>query len=261
MMEASAADWQDWRVRERITDARFLQHAFDIIPAAVKATTLTELNTLFRPALHDLGFTLFAVLKLSNPDGRIHLRVLFGDGTEPWLSHYTKMGYAPADKFVAECFKTTEPFIWSDIVRRGDLSPQALHVVQDAGAFGLHQGLVAPVRKPDGSIFAVLFAGETFDCENPYSLAASHLLASYYRNLGSHLYAQAPIVEERCLRVRQIECLKWVRAGKSSTEIGEIIGISRRTADEHIANACLCLGVRTRAQALTAATLAGYFDL
>jgi DNA-binding CsgD family transcriptional regulator len=56
---------------------------------------------------------------------------------------------------------------------------------------------------------------------------------------------------------RQGECLLWVRAGKSSTDIGVILGLSPRTVDEHIAAACERLGVRTRTQAVAEAIARG----
>jgi DNA-binding CsgD family transcriptional regulator len=52
---------------------------------------------------------------------------------------------------------------------------------------------------------------------------------------------------------RQLECLRWVQAGKSAYDIGVILGISPRTVDTHILEACARLGVRTRMQAVLAA--------
>lgn len=59
------------------------------------------------------------------------------------------------------------------------------------------------------------------------------------------------------LTPRQLECLAWVTAGKSSTDIGCILGISARTVDEHVAMACNRLRVKTRLQAVVAAVRLG----
>ncbi len=53
------------------------------------------------------------------------------------------------------------------------------------------------------------------------------------------------------LTPRQLECLRWAQAGKSSTDIGAILEISRRTVETHISDACGRLGVRTRVQAIS----------
>jgi len=49
---------------------------------------------------------------------------------------------------------------------------------------------------------------------------------------------------------RQLECLFWVQEGKSANDIGVILGISGRTVEGHLQQACQLLGVRTRFQAV-----------
>ncbi len=60
------------------------------------------------------------------------------------------------------------------------------------------------------------------------------------------------------LTPRQLECLKWVGEGKSSTDIGGILELSPATVDGHIADACVRLGVRTRTQAIVEAFRNGW---
>jgi DNA-binding CsgD family transcriptional regulator len=55
------------------------------------------------------------------------------------------------------------------------------------------------------------------------------------------------------LTPRQLECLRWAQAGKSSNDIGVILEISNRTVDSHIKEACARLEVRTRVQAISRA--------
>lgn len=56
---------------------------------------------------------------------------------------------------------------------------------------------------------------------------------------------------------RQLECLHWAMKGKSSADIGTILGLSARTVDDHLAAACAKLGVRTRTQAVAEAIRRG----
>ncbi|PZQ60226.1 MAG: LuxR family transcriptional regulator [Phenylobacterium zucineum] len=49
---------------------------------------------------------------------------------------------------------------------------------------------------------------------------------------------------------RQVECLFWVQQGKSSRDIGTILGVSHRIVERHVFRACRKLGVRTRIQAV-----------
>jgi DNA-binding CsgD family transcriptional regulator len=57
-------------------------------------------------------------------------------------------------------------------------------------------------------------------------------------------YARSGISE------RQLECLSWVQAGKSASDIGGILGISNRTVESHLLKVCEKFGVRTRLQAV-----------
>jgi DNA-binding CsgD family transcriptional regulator len=54
--------------------------------------------------------------------------------------------------------------------------------------------------------------------------------------------------------------LSWAEAGKSARDIGQILGISQRTVEKHLEQACGVLGVRTRIQAVVRARQLGLFD-
>ncbi len=63
----------------------------------------------------------------------------------------------------------------------------------------------------------------------------------------------------KTLSARETACLEWVAAGKTSYEIGVILGISARTVDYHIHNACSKMGVHSRQTAATLALERGLF--
>ena len=52
------------------------------------------------------------------------------------------------------------------------------------------------------------------------------------------------------LREREVETLTWAARGKTFSEIGTILGLSKRTVEFHLENARRKLGVATRTQAL-----------
>lgn len=59
--------------------------------------------------------------------------------------------------------------------------------------------------------------------------------------------ATAPLDD---LSSRQRECLTLAAEGMTSAAIGDRLGVSPRTVDEHLTSACVVLGVRTRVQAV-----------
>ena len=56
------------------------------------------------------------------------------------------------------------------------------------------------------------------------------------------------------LNDREVEVLTWVARGKTSVEIGQIVGLTKRTIDFHIDNARAKLGASTRTEAVIKAT-------
>jgi DNA-binding CsgD family transcriptional regulator len=59
---------------------------------------------------------------------------------------------------------------------------------------------------------------------------------------------------------REGQCLLWVSRGKSSSDIGQIVGLSPRTVDSYIEKACAKLKVRTRIEAVAVAVRNGLID-
>ncbi len=62
------------------------------------------------------------------------------------------------------------------------------------------------------------------------------------------------------LNEREVECLTWSGRGKTSPEIAVILGLSKRTVNFHIENACRKLNVATRTEAVAKASAGRLID-
>ena len=71
----------------------------------------------------------------------------------------------------------------------------------------------------------------------------------------------APSAAQAMLSPREIEVLTWVARGKSAREIGRLLAISKRTADEHAGAAVRKLGARNRTHAVAIALSRGLIGL
>jgi DNA-binding CsgD family transcriptional regulator len=67
--------------------------------------------------------------------------------------------------------------------------------------------------------------------------------------------------DQPSLTVREREVLTWISLGKSAWEIGEILGIAKRTVDEHAQTAARKLGAINRTQAVAIAVRDGLIDI
>jgi DNA-binding response OmpR family regulator len=66
--------------------------------------------------------------------------------------------------------------------------------------------------------------------------------------------------QQVALGEREIECLTWAARGKTSAEIAQIVGTSKRNVDFHIETACRKLDVATRVQAVVKAASGRLID-
>lgn len=62
------------------------------------------------------------------------------------------------------------------------------------------------------------------------------------------------------LSPRELECLIWACRGKSSGDIGSILGLSPRTVDSYLEKVAAKLRVRTRIEAVAVAVRAGLIE-
>src|SRR5690606_24626965 len=65
--------------------------------------------------------------------------------------------------------------------------------------------------------------------------------------------AAAHVMQGRHLSSREVACLHWSSLGKTSWETGLILGVTERTVNFHIGNACHKLGVNNRGAAIAIA--------
>ncbi len=239
---------------------------FDTVAAAQSITTVEELDKVFGDTLSNLGFDVFVGANVVDASGRPNVKILFGHTHSQWEAHYQSHRYYAHDAVIQAMLTSTEPLFWSDLPERRLVTGNERRVLDEAGDFGLKNGFMTPIHNLDRSISAVLLMGEYIDARDSDIRAAAHMLSIYYGAIGRRLHRT---IEEEAgdmhaalaLSRRQIECLKWVREGKSSQDIGDILGLSSRTVDFYIASACTRLGVRTRVQAVVNAALYGAMKL
>jgi len=72
--------------------------------------------------------------------------------------------------------------------------------------------------------------------------------------------ARSAVAPKQPLNDREIETLSWAARGKTSSEIAEVLGLSKRTVDFHLDNAREKLGVPTRIQAAVKAATGGLIE-
>lgn len=121
--------------------------------------------------------------------------------------------------------------------------------------FGMQRGAFFPVHDAAGSRGVVCFSGDRVPFSQGEMLELTYLAAHVYNRL-----AEIRDMDHRAtemLTEREIDCLNWTAAGKTSVEIAEILGLSEHTINHYLNRATKKLDTVNRTQAVAKALRIG----
>ncbi|MDI4231733.1 LuxR family transcriptional regulator [Bradyrhizobium sp. Arg237L] len=225
----------------------------EFIDAIVGAEDAEGFSNALAKTASALDLSCFAYLALKSEENRKPR--LISTYPSRWTAHYLNKKYHTIDPVIREALQNPEPFRWGIDFRSQTSSMAQRQLFDEAAQFGIRFGFTVPIHDGHGPISALTFATDEsrpqFErCIDSYArvlqLMALYFHAHVRRKLGNE-YGLDGIRLSR----REVECLEWAAQGKSSWEIGCILGISRNTVAYYLENAKEKLGVRTMAQAVT----------
>ncbi|OAP38627.1 LuxR family transcriptional regulator [Sinorhizobium americanum] len=178
-----------------------------------------------------------------------------------WQERYLKMRYDRIDPIIKRSRKRAGAFQWSEVYDDASTTNQERRVFDEAATFGLRSGISVPLHDPNGSIAIMSFAfpkdREFQDRTGTYlELAAFHFHVRLTKLASLDGADEAPDLSSR-----EKECILWAAKGKSSWEVGTILGISENTVNFHIKNAMRKLDTGSRTTAAIKAITFGIIDV
>lgn len=205
------------------------------------AAVLNELRDVSEKA----GFDYFIVSGLPHRGIELEPFVLVSDWPEEWFKRYMSRAYVEIDPIARNCFATTEPFAWNEVAIDEDSRSVAQKFMGEASEFGLSAGLCVPVHTEDAMQGCVSFGGTGFDTD-PKIKMILHMVSLYAHGRLRLLRRKPWLGDVSTLTQRECEVIEWASSGKTSQDIADILGISKRTVDFHFVNAGRKMGTATR---------------
>lgn len=237
-------------------------HIDEFIERSNRAASRGELFGLLEKAALDEGFDhlAYGVLGVSQraPAAEGLSPAVMLNYPEDWVKYYFEQGYQDHDPVIEFSPISLAAYVWEDLPLRFDLRPKQRRVMSEAREAGLKHGLSIPVHGPRSSLAILSFASSEDDVDpRAFGMRFQPLCAQFhvaYSELGATLRPEAQRVE---LTKRERECLSWVAQGKSSWDIGQILGITEFTVSYHVKKAMKKLGSGSRIVAVVKAIRQG----
>lgn len=233
----------------------------DFIETSFLAKTPEDLHAAFRRAILALGFEHYACTFLRPGETSADAVAVAVTVRYPaaWVSHYIDRGYSAIDPVITRSTAAAAPYAWKELT---GLSAQQERLFNEAAEAGLRGGVCVPVHSSFGEVFVMSAASSLPEVDPRRSRDRLYLLAAQFRlaYLGLSGATSAPTIPVVRLSERERECLSWSARGKSSWDIGGILGISEFTANFHVRNACAKLQAGNRILAIAKAIRLGLID-
>ncbi|MES0056620.1 MULTISPECIES: LuxR family transcriptional regulator [unclassified Mesorhizobium] len=175
---------------------------------------------------------------------------------DEWQQRCSEMGYGRISPIIKAGLARVGAFRWSEVHHNASTTEGERRVLDEAATFGLRSGLSVPLHGPYSSLAIMSFA-------RPWNREFPNRTISYLQLAAIHFHLRVAkrenwsrVGELRKLSLRESECLLWVARGKTSWEIGKILGVSVNTVNFHIKNVMQKLDTTSRtAAAIKAANL------
>ncbi|MBT9291504.1 LuxR family transcriptional regulator [Prosthecodimorpha staleyi] len=223
------------------------QYALDVVERLRISKDYSSVIGELSKVMSDFGFNSVVVTGLPRPGEMLDTLLLSANWPEAWGERYLAKKYDQVDPTVKRVRMSLQPFRWSD-VREQTLSAVEKKILDEATEFGLNDGIAVPIHDLNGLEAGVSFGTDRLLIDSR-AQAALHLISIYAyeclrRQAPDRSGGQKPIHLSR----RERECIQWTAAGKTSWEIGQIIGVSEATVNEYLYAAARRLNTRTRPQ-------------
>jgi LuxR family quorum sensing-dependent transcriptional regulator len=238
---------------------KFERETFDFVHRLNRLSTVGQVVAATERMLGRYGFEHFSFSGM--PHNRSSLPgVVLAHRIPPELFKlYVERGYADIDPCMRHLRQTSEPFKWRDVPYDSEREPRVAELMALVADFGLSRGFFVPIPSPAGTIGNVWMAGPKVEL-TARTKPALHLIALYAFDRVQRLVGPRPEQRPR-LTAREQEVLKWTASGKSAWEIGLILGITKRTVDEHAQSAFRKLGAANRTHAVAIAVREGLINI
>lgn len=208
---------------------------------------------------HEYGFerTLLAVAP-SRPTS-LNEAFLCSNYSPQWLGTYGRGQLVTIDPTVAHCVTRSTPLVWEPAIFS---TRQQREMYEEATSHGLRSGITLPFHGAKGEVGILCFVnsaspGKNFHKDTQHHLPALSMMRDFAFEASLRFSKLSNRQTQPVLTKRELECLKWCAAGKTSWEIAKILHCSEAVINFHFGNLRLKFQASSRRQVVVKAIHCG----
>ncbi|WP_419906158.1 LuxR family transcriptional regulator [Hoeflea sp.] len=225
---------------------------------------VSELSTSFdvfkflRKTTERFGLSYFAVLALPGEmSGSFSNHSIINNWPPEMIKAYDRLDLINLSPVISALKRQVTPVVWHvDEVLTTRISDTLASARDAFHQQGFVRGVNFPVHDSKSLRGSVGFAGDRRPFENWELLELSMISIHIYDRLSQ--LTQHGDIEPPSLSDRELECLRWTAAGKTSSEISTILSLSEHTVNHYLISATKKLDAVNRTQAVAKSIRKGW---
>ncbi|MDX3925622.1 MAG: autoinducer binding domain-containing protein [Shinella sp.] len=215
----------------------------------------TEIADILAAITDHYGLSVYAVLNVpSETSTELASNILLTNWPEDMLRRYDQAGMIHSSPVMGKLRHSTNPFTYDLRSSGKGTDPRGSLALDLFGRYGLWRSAFFPAHTSSGQRGALAFGGER-ELLSPREMTELNAIANL--TFGKVLDFRSDQRRAVSLSQREIECLSWASAGKTSIEMSEILGLSEYTVNHYLNRATRKLDAVNRVQAVAKAVRAG----
>jgi LuxR family quorum-sensing system transcriptional regulator SolR len=237
----------------------------DYVERSHRAITISDLTGLYSEAIAESGYENGLLSSLRGP--RVE-HVAWFDIPPGNIRAYVERRWECIDSMLACSLRVCRPFIWTDAAgaraaERSDpsrpMSGESRNNDEPNGEWGIAFPFHAPGQRLD--LMSIKRCGTA--PADPANSALLHAISFHAWTRYLELAQERFLLEASgvALTARELEILDWCKKGKTRPEIAQILSISPKTVEFHLANVMNKLGASNQTAAVVIALQRGLLEL
>lgn len=232
---------------------------FTFLASARVVSSMPELDNTFSRLIQGWGFDRWTAMPIGTPSMSPvrPFDIVFGRPSREWSVRYREQNYSRHDAALRTLLQSNEAIWWTSFARSARLSPDERRLFDESREFGVGEGLSAPVRMANQSVWVCAFTGPHAEPHWEITDAARFAAERYLIKALELREPDEAFGAPAAITPAQMEIVRLLARGLNLKQCAHALKLSPSTVYNQIAAAKHRMAVKTVAELLRKITADG----